>query len=135
MLEMYLEKLNAAVVAHNAKIDELIELTLLTEDEGRAKKWTRPVTRETVAEVSRSSEWPAELLNIVGALYVPMHAKKIFAQAKSVPHPTQITRDLCKGAASSKGMSVEDWEHPLHLKLIDAAHLAARSEKKQPAGV
>lgn len=128
MLESYLERLNAAVAEHNAEVNDAVESTLLTPAEAAALLWKKPITAETVRNVDAWNEWPVALLNIVDGVHTTMHSKEMMKLAKSVKEPTTITRELCQGAARSKGAKDADWEHPLMLKLIQAAHLLARAD-------
>lgn len=131
MLETYLQRLNARVQAHNKEIDELVELTLLTEEEAAGLRWLKPITRETVHDAEHWKHWPPALLNIVDgpeSVHAEVNPREIIRLAKSVKNPTQITRDLCKGAARSKGATDPDWPHNVHQKLIQVAHLYARAE-------
>lgn len=128
MLDIYLEKLNAAVASHNAEVEDLLERQQIGEAEAIGLRWTKPVTRQTVHDAEYASGWPDALLNIVGDLHTEISAYELHQLAKSVKRPTLITRDLCKGSGAAKGAKDPDYPHPVHIKLIHAAHLFARAE-------
>ena len=128
MLEQLLEKINAAISAHNAEVDESVATGELTEAEASSLRWLTPVTRETVRDVMSHGEWPAALLNIVDEVHTPIHAREIIKLAKSAKAPTTITQELCRGAGRAKGAKDDNYAHPVFIKAIQAAHLVARAE-------
>ena len=122
MLEDLLAKLNGAIASHNREVDDCIESGLHTEESAAGLRWNRQLTAKCVFE----SNWPAALMNIVGDIMTPVDAPTVVRLAKSVKVPTEITRDLCKGAAQSRGM-IDSADPPVLVKLIQLAHLFARS--------
>jgi len=139
MLDGLLDDINDAIRSHNLEVDSEVDAMRLSEDDAKKLRWTTPVTRETVYAAQHWRDWPAALLNILDSTAIrkddacsidtTANPTEIIRMAKRCKHPTEITRDLCIGASGAKGAKGIDFGGDVGVKLIQLAHLAARSDE------
>ena len=127
ILTSMLERLNAAVDRHNARVDAELDLEELTEEEARA--WRVPpgvVTKELA--LAGPEKWSAALRRAVREVIVNEAPDEIIRLADLCPVQTKTIKYLRIGSKRSVGAQEGELKgFPVGIRLMDYAHLIAHA--------